>query len=208
MSLSIQVDEDPDVENGVEAHGLWGDKAFTLRARLSEVDGVHEIAGVLYYDMLFGITTFRGVLQQDGRSILGTMEEDRTWSFVGSSKTHQQASRFTWMRVQAHYMRIRPLPPYVAASDPSHSPDIGISKARAMWKYAILAVRSYKSSFPWDFFKARRDARIQCMEYWTKNNGDNLNQHMQIDFRAFTPADCHLWKEIWEHRKRMSPQHG
>lgn len=134
--------------------------------------------------------------------------ETITGTFGFEENAAKHGGRFVLKRVRPESMCFWPAPVQLEAN-----------KARALWGFAIAAVRDgvRRDRWSWSFFKERRDNRRRFIELYIRSNesstqfGTPLNgaerqELLQIK-KTFTAADSRFYHSLAEQQIRATPNH-
>ncbi|KAF7361998.1 hypothetical protein MVEN_00545000 [Mycena venus] len=125
-----------------------------------------------------------------------------TWGAEADPRTHDGV--FIFKRIIPEYMCFFPAPAVLK-----------VNKARALWTFAISAVRYTirKEDWSWAFFKQRTEYRKRFIELYIRSTrfGRPLNAAEQVELglikKSFTTADSRFYHSIAENQIRLTTGH-
>ncbi|KAF8589617.1 hypothetical protein K439DRAFT_1332394 [Ramaria rubella] len=142
-----------------------------------------------------------GELDIEKQTIMGT------WGNDLDRTTHH--GTFLLKRTAPEDLRFRPAPVILEDKDWK-------ARSRALWTFAISAIRAqiHRQSWPWSYFKERRDNRNQFLKLYIRNShfGCPLDGEELMDFRrvrqSLTAADSRYYHSLANFKIRRITNHG
>ena len=130
-------------------------------------DGTVEYTFTQTYVARIPKTCWTGTLTDDGETLSGK------WGYEANDQVHT----FVYKRI----------PPEVLIDRP-HPKEFTENRVKALWKYALTAVRSQvrRRLFSWSYLKERRDVRKEYLDLLLKEMDDQLTT---ADFARFSALD-------------------
>ncbi|KAJ6588495.1 hypothetical protein B0H19DRAFT_978427 [Mycena capillaripes] len=175
------------------------DFKITGECRAGEEPGIASITFKRSFPTRFSAQYYSGTWNAATETLTGTV------GFFQDPTTHYGA--FVFKRIAPEYMCFSPAPMQLEASKP-----------RALWAFAIAAVRFdiRRNRWAWSFFKERRDNRRRFMELYIRDDGSTtfgppLNESESQEFsrlrKALTTADSRFYHSIAEQQIRATTEH-
>ncbi|KAJ3554138.1 hypothetical protein NM688_g3261 [Phlebia brevispora] len=195
LMTSFYVHVSPSNDSDFEASGVHYGTTYQLTGKcVRNSTGVIHVSFTIQYSQEFRTKHYVGYLTTDG-------------SIVGYQGWHHGARQYPFIlrRTPAEIMCHRPSPLEFRANKP-----------RALWKFAITAVRNdiRKRSWSWTFFKHRRDTRLRQIEYDIRNYtpygrplDDKEREEWAVIRQAMTATDAIFFRDMRDNKLRMRPCH-
>ncbi|KAI9069959.1 hypothetical protein FKP32DRAFT_1558713, partial [Trametes sanguinea] len=138
----------------------------------------------------------------NGTSFDRSLQSNPSTPHSNSPDTHVAQGRFVFKRIPPHIMCCRP--------DPL---EFQLNKTRALWKFALSAVRVQVGMrlCLWSYLSRRRDIRKRYIELLIRLNYGTLNEDEQVELarirQMLTPADARLYETRYDYELRTVPIH-
>ena len=182
-------------EHQFEASGKFYDTNYTVSGQCEQdLDGTISWTFVRTFSEKYETEYFHGHLSPDG-SLVGTKGSD--------DKFAEHPCKFILKKTAAETMCHRPSPSEFEAS-----------KAQALWKFAIKAVRQQvlKERWSWQYFAARRDLRERYIQselslYYYGRNPDPDGEERTAIRQLYTAQDAMFVSSIFHYLLRILPWH-